>query len=187
VRGVSGVAENARTGIETGVSPGGGPALVAVCGFPGVGKSTVARTLAEWLDATWLRTDAVRKELFENPTYEAEESRIVYRTVMDRAREQLPQRPVVIDASFADRRHRAAVQRVAAECGVPFTLLKVDCEESITIDRIRDREDISDADVAVYHEVKDSFDPLDTEHVTVDNSESWEQTVDQLEALSVRE
>lgn len=183
------MAENARRGIEAGVAEasGGGPALVAVCGFPGVGKSTVARTLAEWLDATWLRTDAVRKELFDDPTYEAEESRTVYQTVMERAREHLSERSVVIDASFADRRHRAAVQRVAAECGVPFTLLKVNCDESVTIDRIREREDISDADVEIYHEIKDAFDPLETEHATVDNSESWEQTVEQLEALPLRE
>lgn len=184
---MSGVAENARTGIETGVrdAPGGGPTLVAVCGCPGVGKSTVARTLAEWLDATWLRTDAVRKELFEEPTYEPEESKSVYQTAMDRARAALPDRPVIVDASFADRRHRAAVQRVAAECGVPFTLLQVHCDESVTIDRIRDREDISDADVEVYHEIKDSFDPLWTEHITVDNSDSWDATVEQLEVLSL--
>jgi len=183
---VSGVAENARSGVDAGVdAPEGGPALVAVCGFPGVGKSTVAQTLAEQLDATWLRTDAVRKELFAEPTYEAEETKTVYRTVCERAAQHLSDRSVVIDASFADRRHRAAVQRVAAECGVPFTLVQVTCDEAVTIDRIRDREGISDADVEIYHELKDSFDPLETAHVTVDNSGSWAETVAQLEALSV--
>jgi len=182
------VAENAR-GIETPTreTTGSGPALVAVCGFPGVGKSTVARTLADWLDAVWIRSDAVRKELFEEPTYADEESRVVYEEVMDRAREQLADRPVVIDASFADRRYRAGVQRVAADCGVPFTLVKVDCEESTTVERIEDREDISDADVEVYYAVREAFDPLEVDHVTVDNSESWEATRDQLAAISFRE
>jgi predicted kinase len=63
--------------------------------------------------------------------------------------------------------------------------VQVTCDEEVTIERIRDREGISDADVEIYHEIKDSFDPLETTHVTVDNSGSWSETVAQLEGLSV--
>ena len=168
-------------------APPSEPVLVAVCGYPGVGKSTVAETLTEWLDATRLRTDAVRKELYDEPTYTSEESKIVYETVMDRARERLADGPVVVDASFADRRHRAQAQQVARELTVPFRLLRVHCEQSVAIGRIRDREGISDADVEIYHHVKDSFDPLGAEHTTIDNSGAWDQTVEQLRALSLGE
>ena len=163
------------------------PVLVAVCGYPGVGKSTVAETLTEWLGATRLRTDAVRKELDDDPTYAPEESKIVYETVFRRAREHLADGPVVVDASFADRRHRAQAQRVARDVGVPFTLVRVHCEQSVVIGRIRDREGISDADVEIYHHVKSFFDPLRVEHTTVDNSGEWDQTVEQLRALSLGE
>ncbi len=159
--------------------------LVAVCGYPGVGKSTVAETLTEWLGATRLRTDAVRKELFDEPTYAPEESKVVYETVMDRAREHLGDGSVVIDASFADRRHRAQAQRVAREAGVECSFIRVHCEESVALSRIRDREGISDADVEIYHHVKDSFDLLTAEHTTIDNSGEWEQTVEQLRKLSL--
>lgn len=161
--------------------------LVAVCGYPGVGKSTVAETLTEWLGATRLRTDAVRKELFDEPTYTSEESKVVYETVMDRAREHLRDGPVVIDASFADRRHRAQAQRVARAGGVECSFIRVHCEESVAISRIRDREDISDADVGIYHHVKTSFEPLSAEHTTIDNSGQWQETVEQLRNLSLGE
>lgn len=163
------------------------PLLVAVCGYPGVGKSTVAETLTEWLEATRLRTDAVRKELYDDPTYAPDESKIVYETVMHRARDHLGDGSVVVDASFADRRHRAQAQRVARAVGVPFRLVRVHCEQSVAIGRIREREGISDADVEIYHHVKESFDPLRADHVTVDNSGEWDETVEQLRALSLRE
>ena len=53
--------------------------LVALCGLPGVGKSTVAGYVTEQLDAVRLRTDVVRKELFDEPQYTAEETESVYR------------------------------------------------------------------------------------------------------------
>lgn len=164
-----------------------GPVLVAVCGYPGVGKSTVAETLTGWLDATRLRTDAVRKELYDEPTYTSAESKIVYETVLSRARDHLEDGPVVVDASFADRRYRAQAERVARERGVPFRLVKVHCEQSVALGRIREREGISDADVEIYHHVKESFDPLGADRATVDNSGAWDQTVEQLRALSLRE
>ena len=41
------------------------PTLVVVCGLPGVGKSTVAGVVSDRLEASRLRTDVVRKELFD--------------------------------------------------------------------------------------------------------------------------
>ncbi|MFC6734896.1 AAA family ATPase, partial [Halolamina salina] len=81
--------------------------LVLVCGLPGTGKSTVAERIAELLPARMLRTDVVRKELFPEPTYEAEESAAVYDELFDRARDRLDAgEHVVLDATFRRRRLR---------------------------------------------------------------------------------
>lgn len=158
--------------------------LIAVCGFPGVGKSTVSEKLRDDLDAKRLRTDAIRKELFDDPTYSTEESRIVYQTAFDRTRETLEAgQTVVFDASFANKRHRDIARQVAIECNVPFRLLKVDCEESEVVRRIEQREDISDADVDVYYQIREKFEAIEQDHFRINNSDSWEQTARQLNTL----
>jgi len=169
---------------EPEVTLGTGTELVGVCGFPGVGKSTVSEHIADALGATRLRTDAVRKELFDEPTYSAEESRTVYETTFERARELLQAgETVVVDASFSKQRYRDSARGVAVDCGVPFHLVKVDCEERTTVSRIERRDGISDADVAVYYEVREGFDPIERDHARIDNSGSWERTREQVDAL----
>lgn len=193
---MSGVAKEAETESGSGTSlhsppePAGDPVLgaqtelIAVCGFPGVGKSTISERLTDQLDATRLRTDAIRKKLFDEPTYSSQESRTVYRTAFDRARSLLRNgTPVVFDASFANERHRERAMEVAAECKVPFRLLKVDCDEHEVVRRIKKRDDISDADVEVYYEVREQFDALERDHYRIDNSGTWEQTRRQVDAL----
>ena len=44
-------------------------APVVVRGLPGVGKSTVAGTVSDRLEACRLRTDVVNKELFDDPAH----------------------------------------------------------------------------------------------------------------------
>ena len=158
--------------------------LVGVCGFPGVGKSTVSEYITDALGAKRLRTDAVRKELFDDPTYSSAESRTVYETTFERARELLEAgETVVVDASFSNRQYRDGAKGVAVDCGVPFHLVKVDCDEGTTVSRIERRDGISDADVAVYYEVRDGFDPIERDHARIDNSGSWERTREQVDAL----
>lgn len=158
--------------------------LIAVCGLPGVGKSTISERIAKRLDATRLRTDGVRKELYSDPTYSTQESRAVYRTVFDRARAALTDnRTVVVDASFADRQYRETASDVADDCGVPFRLLRVECDEAEVLDRIERRDDISDADVEVYYEMAGAFDPIERECLRIDNSGPLDATLTRLESL----
>ncbi|PSQ47007.1 kinase, partial [Halobacteriales archaeon SW_6_65_15] len=63
------------------------PQLIVVCGLPGVGKTTVAEAIAERVDGRLLRTDVIRKEIISDPDYTAEESRMVYGELFERARQ----------------------------------------------------------------------------------------------------
>jgi len=65
------------------------PALVIVGGVPGAGKSTVAELIADRLGAERLRSDEIRKELFDRPTYAEGETETVYETLRDRAADRL--------------------------------------------------------------------------------------------------
>ncbi|ERG88745.1 MAG: putative kinase, partial [halophilic archaeon J07HX5] len=129
--------------------------LVAVAGIPGAGKSTVAALIVDRIGADHLRTDEIRKELFDEPAYTDTETNTVYQTIHDRADTCLAGGgSVVLDATFAVEADRHAVHNLAADHGVGFQMVKVTCDPSVVTDRIGERDGISDADLAVSHEFR---------------------------------
>ncbi|SNR54918.1 AAA family ATPase [Halorubrum vacuolatum] len=173
--GTSRVARDAHTGgpeaTDGATADADVAALVVVCGLPGVGKSTVAKRIADHVDGTVLRTDVIRKELFTEPTYTETETERVYGELLDRARSRVADGDsVVLDATFADRRFRTGVAEAAATVADRFELVKVECDEAVVRRRIERRDGISDADFDVYLRFKEAFEPLDRDHVVIDNS-----------------
>jgi len=165
-------------------SPGASAAgdLVVVCGLPGVGKSTVAERVAERVDGERLRTDVVRKELFEEPSYTDAETAAVYAALLDRARERVASgASVVLDATFADAQLRADARGVGESDAGSFTLVEVVCEESVVKRRIERRDGISDADFEVHLQFKREFDEIDADHVVIDNAGTEAETLAQVE------
>ncbi|QLH75971.1 AAA family ATPase [Halosimplex rubrum] len=161
------------------------PRLVVQCGLPGVGKSTVAREIADRLGGERIRSDAVRRELVDDPTYSRAEKECVYGAMLERAREALADgRPVVLDATFERRVRRDDAAALAEEAGANLTLVRVVCADEVARRRIREREDDpSEADVAVYENARDRFEPPERDHVTVDNSGDLATTRRQVEVL----
>lgn len=168
---------------------GGETALVVVCGLPGVGKSSVASWIADRLDAVHLRTDEIRKELFPKPEYTTDETDQVYQTLVNRGRAAVAGgRRAVLDATFKRRRHRIKPARVAGELGAPWRLVKVEADPAVVRDRIRARRnDPSDADVSIHEQFRDEFEPIQLDHVAIDNSGDFGETERELEERFPRE
>jgi predicted kinase len=137
--------------------------LVAIGGFSGTGKSTLAKSLA-WrmggaCGALHLRTDEIRKRLagvnmtekLPPACYTTAASDRVHDTMFDLARMALTAGvPVIVDGVFSKPGERAAVERVARGLGVPFDGLWLEAPASVLEDRLRGRkDDASDADVRV--------------------------------------
>ena len=157
--------------------------LAVVCGLPGVGKTTVAERVAARLDAEVLRTDVIRKELFDDPAYTDAETEAVYAALIDRARERVADGDaVVLDATFADARFRADAREMGERAAGSFDLVAVECDESVVERRIERRDGISDADFEVYLHFKEVFDRIETDHVVVDNSGDEAATFAQVDA-----
>lgn len=158
------------------------PTVVVVCGLPGVGKTTVAENVAERVDGRIVRTDVVRKELFPDPEYTEEESKQVYTEMFERARETVDGgRSVVLDGTFKDAGNRERALELSEALDAEFRLVKVECAEETVRERIRGREgDESDADFEIHAMFRDRFDPISTDHVTVDNSDGLEATTRQV-------
>lgn len=157
---------------------GDGPSLVVVCGVPGVGKSRVAREIADCLSATVYRTDEIRATLSGDPTYDSEETERVYATVRDRAIATIERGGrAVLDGTYRDESFRADLVAAADRLDVDPVFVKVECPEHVVRERIDARtDDASDAGFAEYRHIREHFDALSREHVTVDNSGDWSRT-----------
>jgi predicted kinase len=139
------------------------PLLVAIGGFSGSGKSSVAKEIAPAFGAPpgalVFRSDEIRKELCGVPSlerlgpegYTAHVSRRVYETLAQRARRAiLNGRAVVADAVFADQAQRRAIEAVARDLGVAFVGCWLSAPEEVLISRAEQRRsDASDADPAI--------------------------------------
>lgn len=134
--------------------------LVAVGGYSGTGKTTVARDLAARLGgypwgAVVLRSDVLRKQLqgraltqrLPPESYTAEASRQTYAALLDAAERLLRAgSSVVLDAVFGRPAERAAVAAVAKSCSVAFSGLWLEATREELIRRIAARQgDASDA------------------------------------------
>lgn len=139
------------------------PALIAIGGMSGTGKSTLAVSLAPSVGpvpgAVVLRSDEIRKRLCGvseqtrlGPTgYTDEVSRLVYDTLVSHAADTIRAgHSAIVDAVFMSHADRAAVERAAASAGVPFVGLWLHAPETVLVDRVGRRGlDASDADAAV--------------------------------------
>jgi aminoglycoside phosphotransferase family enzyme/predicted kinase len=139
------------------------PCLVAIGGFSGTGKSTLALGLAPSVGAVpgavVLRSDEIRKRLLSvSPLdrlgpegYSSEVSERVYATVAERARRTVQQgHSVIVDAVYARPGNRQAIERVASDVSVPFVGIWLEASESTLVARIeRRRDDASDANADV--------------------------------------
>ena len=135
------------------------PQLIAVGGLSGTGKSTLARTLAPWLEpapgAVHLRSDVERKRLhgvaetvrLAPETYTQAASDATYAALYAEARRVLSAgHAVIVDAVFARPEERAGIAAVAGEQGLPFRGLWLEAPTDVLVDRVAHRGgDASDA------------------------------------------
>ena len=142
------------------------PALVAIGGLSGTGKSTLAARLSPLLGpvpgALHLRSDLERKALhgvdeftrLPDEAYSAGESGRVYAVLANKARLALRARhAVVVDAVFSSLAEREAIEHLAEECDVPFAGIWLEAEADTLVERVEARSrlevDASDATASV--------------------------------------
>lgn len=139
------------------------PLLVAIGGWSGTGKSTLAAALAPGCGAVpgavHVRTDAVRKRLMGvapdvrlgEAGYTPEVSARVYARARALAADVVQTgHAVIIDGVFGREDERAAMASVAASQAVPFVGLWLDAEDDLRAARVDARmHDVSDADAGV--------------------------------------
>lgn len=145
------------------------PALIAVGGRSGTGKSTLAAALAPTLapapNVVSIRSDEARKRMFglapearlPVSAYVSDVGARVYRRILrDAARALRGGAVVALDAAFLEDDRRAAAEDVAKAAGAPFVGLWLSAPDAVLEARVAARRgDASDADVAVLRRQKE--------------------------------
>jgi len=149
------------------------PALVAISGLSGTGKSAVAAALHGRTGFTHLSSDILRKNLggaaaaaapraYDGGLYAPEMTRRTYRALLDEAAQHLTAgHGVILDATFQRREDREAVRTLGQQRGVPVLFIECHCNEAETHRRLDARaqraDSPSDADWAIYLEQRRRF------------------------------
>ncbi len=146
--------------------------LIVVTGLPGTGKSTVAKAIAEEIDAILFRTDVIRKSLFPKPSYSLEEQQHVYDEMFVQAHQQLKKhKSVVLDANFSKQIQRDQAVKLAEKAGVEPLILEIICQdEKLIAQRLEKRgNDASDATFRVYLLKKAAYEHLEEPYIQIEN------------------
>jgi predicted kinase len=136
-----------------------GRALVLLVGYPGSGKTTLARALAERHRIAHLESDAVRREIFPVPSYTRRESGVVFREMERRAGEALlGGRDVIVDATNLRKEHRDRFLALAARVAARVIVVRCTAPDAIVRERLAaQREGFSQAGVEVFEEMRGSL------------------------------
>jgi predicted kinase len=118
------------------------PILVCLYGFPGSGKSYVARNLADTTQMAHVSADRIRNELFEHPRYDAQENAIISHLMNYITEEFLNAGvSVVYDANALRAAQRRNLRALARKYKTDYLLvwLQIDMDSAFSRTQDRDR------------------------------------------------
>jgi aminoglycoside phosphotransferase family enzyme/predicted kinase len=163
-----------------------GPMVIGCMGLSGTGKSTLAASLADLVDATVLRSDVIRKRA-DGATATAEryspEARSgVYAALASEADAALEsEQSVIADATYLRRPDRDRLRDVAARRGVPCVFVECRTDPTRVRQRLDDRpaDDVSDARWETYLAQQREQEPLgaDERSIAVDTDGGTDEVV----------
>lgn len=147
--------------------------LIIFAGLPGVGKTTIARGLAEKLGAVYLRIDSIEQALRDSGAVISPMNDSGYRIAYVLAGDNLRLgRTVVADSVNPLRITREAWREVAREAGVESVEIEIKCSDS---DEHRRRVESRASDTRglklTWAEVMGrEYEPWDREHIVIDTN-----------------
>lgn len=144
--------------------------ILVVFGLPGSGKSYFAQHLAQRLDAAYLSSDRIRKELLEVRSYKEAEKNQIYQEMFERIPIALEtHKYVVLDASFYQKSTRMLLKSMAEHLGQALHFIELRADEEIIRERVAKKRPFSEADFSVYKKIKKIFEPFPDKHLILES------------------
>ena len=168
----------------------GPPALVALCGLPGTGKSYFAAALAHRIPSLILGSDRLRKILVPQPCYTRDEHSRVFIAAHCLIEQLLTEgRRVIFDATNLTERARQPLYDIADRTGAQLLLVHFDAPLPLIRQRLEQRaaglsaDSYSDADWRVYCLLRPGAEPVERSHFKVDSARDITRTLEGIVGL----
>lgn len=145
--------------------------IIIVFGLPGSGKSYFASRLAKMINARYVNSDKVRKELFKERIYSEQEKKAVYDKMLEQMKEAIQQKSnLVLDATF----HKKEVREMFVEAMKgkdEIIFIEVQADENIIRERVKKPRPYSEADFEVYKRISQQNEPLEKPHLVLKSTD----------------
>lgn len=145
--------------------------IIIVFGLPGSGKSYFASKFAKMIQADYVNSDKVRKEIFEKRIYSAKEKKTVYDEMLEQMKEAIRQKKnIVLDATF----HKKEIREMFVEAlkgKEEISFIEVQADENIIRERLKKPRLYSEADFEVYQLIKQQNEPLNKPHLVLKSTD----------------
>ena len=160
---------------------------VMLAGLPGTGKSTLARALSARLGGMVLDKDRVREALFSGAMtdYTREQDDLCVRAMLEAAAYSTGKRRtafIFIDGrTFSKHDQIDEVLQAAERAGARWRILHVTCSDEVAEARLSKADPENPAknrNVALYWQVKASFEPITYPKLDVDTTDGVEGVLD---------
>jgi predicted kinase len=146
--------------------------LVFVMGLPGSGKSYFAKDLAKEIDALYLGSDEIRKEIGLMGSYHLDNKLSVYEEMMNRAKElKKSGRSLVLDGTFYLQQVRDPFIFLAKSLAWKLSIIHIKADEALISKRLSKPRADSEADMKVYQKIKSEFEPIREPHLLIQSSD----------------
>lgn len=155
------------------------PTLYLMLGYPGAGKTTAAKVIAELTGATHLWADHERRRRYGEPTYAHEENLHLYGILNEETAQLLNQgQSVIFDTGFNFYRDRERLRRIAAGCGADCVLLWVTTHREVAKERatsnahLQDTRVLGDFSEEDFERISENMEPPrpDETYITIDGT-----------------
>lgn len=158
------------------------PVIWVICGMIAAGKSTVAEKLSALFSIPWIRSDELRKTLFEElpdksgktgfekGMYTPEATSLVYGKMLVTAQAALEKgSSVILDATCSKQKERQDILQLARDTSANIIFVECRCPDREIKTRLKNREHqstVSDARLEHFAAIRKSMDPFD--HLSAD-------------------
>ncbi|MGI9545288.1 MAG: AAA family ATPase [Cyclobacteriaceae bacterium] len=144
--------------------------VIVVFGLPGSGKSYFASRLAKKLNAWYVNSDGLRKELLPERTYSSGEKLSVYQAMLEMMTVGIGEnQTMVLDATFYKKNIRNIFIEQVGSQNETLIFIEVQAKEKLIKERLNRSRADSEADFLVYQKIKKEFEPLAASHLVLES------------------